>query len=263
MGMDKALLMVAALFFAAGMATLLRGLVVRGHLTGHLNLLALVLGFLALTVSLYVRGTMEKSCPLNSLYDVVVFQCWSLVLIYLLVGPAYRLSLLGMFTAPLALALLLVALLAPIDRSPVLRAVINPWVETHAALSIIAYGAFGLACIAGAMYLVQERQLKSHRFTALFYNLPPISDLATANIRLLGLGFVLLTISFASGFLSGMPVHTLKFWGSLGIWIVYGAMVLVNRFWPQPPGRIAVVSVGIFTAVLVTLPGIQFLSQGQ
>jgi HemX protein len=261
--MDFALLTAAAGFFAAGMAASLRGLVVRGRLMGHLNLLALALGFLVLTASLYVRGTIEKSCPLNSLYDVLVFQSWSLVLIYLVVGPAYRLSLLGIFTAPLAFALLLVAMLAPLDRAPVLRTVIDPWVETHAALSIIAYGAFGLACIAGAMYLIQERQLKSHRFTALFYNLPPISELAAANRRLIGLGLVLLTVSFVSGFMSGMPVHTVKFWGSLGIWGVYGTILAMNHFWPQPAGRMALASVCVFAAALVTLPGIQFLSRAQ
>jgi len=29
-------------------------------------------------------------------------------------------------------------------------------------MSLVAYGAFALACIAGVMYLVQERQLKTH-----------------------------------------------------------------------------------------------------
>jgi ABC-type uncharacterized transport system permease subunit len=35
-----------------------------------------------------------------------------------------------------------------------------PWLELHASISLIAYGAFALACIAGVMYLVQERQIK-------------------------------------------------------------------------------------------------------
>ena len=42
------------------------------------------------------------------------FLSWSIALIYLLVGPAYRLSLMGAFTAPLISIIQVTALLAPI-----------------------------------------------------------------------------------------------------------------------------------------------------
>lgn len=259
--MDRPLLLAAAACFAAGLIASIRGLLVRGKGAGKLNLVAILAGFACLTASLYVRGQLEGSCPLNSLYDVLIFQSWALVLIYLLVGPAYRLSLLGTFTAPLALALLLVALLAPISREPVTRPILNGWIEAHAALSMVAYGCFGLACIAGAMYLLQERQLKAHRFNALFYNLPPIADLATANRRLVALGLALLTVAFAAGLISQSPVHTLKFWGSLTIWVAYGLLLAVNHFRPLAQRRIAQVSVAVFAVALVTLPVIQQLSR--
>ena len=35
-------------------------------------------------------------------------------------------------------------------------------------MSMIAYGAFALACVAGVMYLVQERQLKTHQLHSIF-----------------------------------------------------------------------------------------------
>ncbi len=61
------------------------------------------------------------------------------MLLYLLVGPPYRLSLMGAFS-PLrsCIGLLLLALLAPVDHAAP-RLAHNPWVELHAALSIIAY----------------------------------------------------------------------------------------------------------------------------
>ena len=37
-----------------------------------------------------------------------------------------------------------------------------------------------MACITGVMYLVQERLLKQHRIGGLFYQLPPIQELAKA-----------------------------------------------------------------------------------
>jgi ABC-type uncharacterized transport system permease subunit len=178
----------------------------------------------------------------------------------MIVGPAYRLSLLGAFTAPVALMLMLVALIAPIDQGIVSRPGTNPWVETHAALSIIAYGAFGLSSVAGIMYLIQERQLKSKKATSLLYNLPPINDLAAAIGRLLGFGLLLLTISFAAGFISQMPVNTVKFWASAGIWGSYGAVVLLYRIHSLAPRRLAELSIVVFAVALITLPGIQYLS---
>jgi ABC-type uncharacterized transport system permease subunit len=258
--MDRLLLIAAALCFLASFGYTLYALRA-GRLTpGRVNFFAILTGFAFQTAFLYLRGKAEGSCPLNSLYDVLIFQSWSLVLTYLIVGPAYRLSLLGAFSAPIALMLIFVALVAPINRDVVSRPGINPWVETHAALSIIAYGAFGLSSVAGIMYLLQERQLKSQKASSLLYNLPPINDLAAAIGRLMGFGLILLTISFAAGFISQMPVNTVKFWTSVAIWVAYGAMVLMNRIHSLAPRRLAELSIIVFAIALITLPGIQYLS---
>ena len=127
---------------------------------------------------------------MTNLFEVFIFLAWSVALIYLLIGPTYRLSLMGAFTAPLVFASQTFALLAPIDvphrgvDSPS-----NPWLEFHASISMMAYGAFALACVAGLMYLVQERQLKTHQLHSIFYHLPPLTDLFAAITRLLWLGF--------------------------------------------------------------------------
>jgi ABC-type uncharacterized transport system permease subunit len=258
--MDRLLLVAAALCFLVGFGTTHFALGAGRFRPGRFNFLSLLAAFGFLSGFLYLRGQAERSCPLNSLFDVLVFLSWSLVLIYLVIGPTYRLSLLGAFTAPLALVLLLVALVSPIDTSVRVRDVINPWVEAHAALSIIAYGAFGLAGVAGVMYLVQDRQLKSHKASALLYNLPPITDLAIANRRLIVLGLVLLTVAFASGVMSGLPVNPIKFWFSAAIWIVYSVMLVARQWSPIGPRRFAESSVVVFALALIALPAIQYLS---
>jgi len=258
--MDRLLLIAATLCFLASFASTLYALGAGRFRANRGNFILLLTGFLFQSAFLYLRGKAEGSCPLNSLFDVLIFQSWALVLIYLVVGSAYRLSLLGAFTAPFAFLLVLVAFIAPINQQAVPRAVLNPWIEFHAALSIIAYGAFGLASIAGLMYLLQERQLKSHKVSSLFYNLPPISDLAVANRRLVWLGFGLLTIGFAAGFLSQMPVNTVKFWASAVIWLVYAIVLVLGRLQTLAPRRLAELSILLFVFALFTLPGIQYLS---
>lgn len=227
---------------------------------GRTNLAALVSAFLLLSIDLWLRGQVLRSCPINSLFDVVIFTAWSTTLLYLLVGSAYRLSLLGAFTTPLVLLLLLIAEFTPMDRSPNIRAIRDPWIEFHAALSLIAYGAFALAGLAGIMYLIQDRQLKKRKGGALLYNLPPITDLGIANTRLIWLGLALLTIAFAAGFVSGMHVNTVKFWTSASIWLAYALLVLLRQIHSLAPRRTATLSVAALGFILLTLPAIQHLS---
>src|SRR6476619_7733337 len=127
------------------------------------NSFAIALGFGLQSAFLYVRGHAVGRCPITNLFEVFIFLAWSVALIYMLVGPAYRLSLMGAFTAPLVFAIQTFALLAPIDVLHRMRLPANSWLEFHASISMIAYGAFALACVAGLMYLVQERQLKTHQ----------------------------------------------------------------------------------------------------
>src|SRR5690606_34309648 len=96
-------------------------------------------------------------CPITTPWELLVFVRWGAVLLYWLVGPAYRLSLLGIFTAPLvwifqvfALILQGTAELQPGDR--LLTGVRpDPWLEIHATVSLFAYASFALAAMAGLM----------------------------------------------------------------------------------------------------------------
>src|SRR5437868_2869222 len=158
------------------------------------NFVAIAAGFALQTTFLSVRGHALGRCPITNLFEVFIFLAWSVALIYLAVGPAYRLSLMGAFTAPLVVLLQGLALIAPIDVRHPVKVPANSSLEFHASVSLVAYGAFALACIAGVMYLVQERQLKTHQLRSIFYHLPPLTDLFTAITRLLWLGFILYTV---------------------------------------------------------------------
>jgi ABC-type uncharacterized transport system permease subunit len=223
------------------------------------NFVAIFTGFLCQTAFLFQRGELLGRCPLTNLFEVLIFLSWSIILLYLAVGPAYRLSLLGAFTAPLVLLIQLFALLMPIDRPSAPSAEVNAWLELHAALSVIAYGAFALACVAGVMYLAQERQLKSHRLHSIFYYLPPISDLATAIRRLILAGFGLLTFGLLAGFLVGQPLDAMKVGWSVAVWIGYG-LILYAGFWHKLSARrLAWISVAAFAVTLSSLWTLTFI----
>jgi len=257
---EKGWLAAAGLCFLVVFARTMWAIGAHRYERSRANFLLNLAGFLFLTLFLHFRGQLLGRCPLTNLSEVLIFLSWSTVLIYLMVGTTYRLSLIGAFTAPLVLILLGLALVVDTGKPPVYRTTeINPWLETHAAISLIAYGAFALACIAGAMYLLQNRQLKRRELTEWFYQLPPIQSLGAANVRLLLFGFALLTIGLVTGFLVNRSTPELKLMMSFGVWLVYGVLLLVHRMRGMPPVVLARFSVGAFVLSLATLWGMEFL----
>src|SRR5438067_6895704 len=218
--MDRVILIVSTIcFLAAVVHTVieLRGGVFRPM---RFNFFAVGLGFIFQTAFLSIRGHALGRCPLTNLFEVFIFLAWSIALIYMLIGPAYRLSLMGAFTAPLVFLIQVFALVAPIDVRQAAKLPPNAWLEFHASISMVAYGVFALACIAGAMYLVQERQLKTHQLHSIFYHLPPLSDLFAAITRLLWLGFALYTLGLVSGFFTGHPLPRVQVVAAIGVWLL-------------------------------------------
>src|ERR1043166_8768700 len=224
------------------------------------NFGAILFGFSFQSGFLYLRGHALGRCPITNLFEVFVFLAWSLALIYLLIGPAYRLSLMGAFTAPLVLVIQGFALLAPIDIERPVRVAVNPWLEFHASMSMIAYGAFALACVAGVMYLVQERQLKTHQLHSIFYHLPPLTNLFSAMTRLLWLGFALYTAGLISGFFTGGPLPRVKMICAFGVWVFYGAILQGRHLRWFAPKRVATLCVLAFSAAISVLWAINFVS---
>ena len=261
--MDRYLLIVSTLCFFAAIARIVLSLRARTFQPGRFSFLAIGLGFIFQTAFLYIRGHALGRCPLTNLFEVFIFLAWSIALIYMLVGPAYRLSLMGAFTAPLVFLLQAFALIAPIDARHAVKTPANSWLEFHASISIVAYGAFGLACIAGVMYLVQESQLKTHQLHSIFYHLPPLTDLFAAITRLLWWGFVLYTLGLVSGFFTGGPLPRMQLVAAIAIWVLYAAILQGRHLRRLAPKRVAALCIFGFSVALTLLWGISFSAQSQ
>ena len=258
--MDRIFLIISTICFLA--AVVRTGVALRAGVfrPGRFNFLAIGLGFVFQTAFLSVRGHELGRCPLTNLFEVFIFLAWSVALIYMLVGPAYRLSLMGAFTAPLVVVLQGFALMAPIDVRHPVKLPANPSLEFHASVSLIAYGAFALACIAGVMYLVQERQLKTHHLRSIFYHLPPLTDLFAAITGLLWWGFVY-TVGIASGFFTGRPLPRVQVVAAIGVWLLYAAILQGRYLRRIAPKRVAALCIIGFSVALTLLWGITFSAQ--
>jgi ABC-type uncharacterized transport system permease subunit len=170
-------------------------------------------------------------------------------LFYLLIGPAYRISLLGVFTAPVVFIFQAIAL-APgmLDATPLKVPGGNPWHETHTATSVLAYGALALAAVAGVMFLVLDHQLKEHHLkSGLFRNLPPARELLVSLKRLLRLGGILLTLGIIAGFMMPRsPSATGHLVAALIVWAGYAILLWIQSTRGLTGRRISLLTIALF-----------------
>jgi ABC-type uncharacterized transport system permease subunit len=130
---------------------------------------------------------------------------------------------------------------------------VDPWLEMHASISLVAYGAFALACVAGIMFLIQDKHLKKHDVRGLFYHLPPINHLTKAIFRLHVIGVMLLMAGMLAAY--GMETKPELFhrYLSYAVWTVYMVIILVNIVRGMSSRRFAILSIGAFALPVVTL----------
>lgn len=227
--MDHGYLIFSTLFALAGgawgLGCALRGTRSRWTLASMIGVFGFQLAFLS------VRGDVRGACPLRDTGEILVFLAWSLTLFYLIIGPAYRLSLLGAFTAPVVVVFQSIVLIAGLlEPEPAKVTSHHFWGEIHAAVSVLAYGALALAAVAGVMFLILDRLLKDQHLTgALFRNLPPARELLISLQRLLWLGLGLLTLGIIAGVLmprTGSASHLIV--ASL-VWLGYAMLIIVQQ----------------------------------
>lgn len=233
---DRSLLWVGALLYLAGFVTGLFGLTRRqfpGRMRKTLNTL-LVVGWLFQWAGLYLRGMEVKGCPLGNTFEIVQFVAWSAMLLYFFVGTAFRVSLLGLFTAGYAGSLAVFSLVIrhwDLVRGQKLFGE-NPWIEAHAAIAVFSYGVFGLLALTSIMHLLQTWSLKHKKLDGIFWFLPSIVQLDQINFRLILLGVLLLTVSLGVGaswwVRDTESVHLPKLIVTVGVWFCYLVVLLLR-----------------------------------
>jgi len=232
----------------------------------RVNYLLLLLAFGFHTIAMILRGFLLNHCPVNNLYEATTFVAWTIVAVYLALGFWSRLRFLGAFASPGLFAIGIFALMPALDpRHGPKPEFSGAATSMHAALILLAYGAFGLASVASAMFLSQEHDLKFHKLRAVLSLFPPIQRLEVVTSRLVLAGFVLLTIGLAIGGhlprKEGVPFfQDAKVVWSAVLWALYFGLLLARWRFAQKGRRFAIGTIGIFAFVLLTFWGTNLLS---
>lgn len=178
----------------------------RRFLYAHLWMACL---FALQTGALCVKAYQTGMCPIRGASEVLFFLSWTINLFYLLLGRAYRMSVLGIFTAPAIAVLAALSLILGFFGADA-QGTHDFWVTAHVGVVMMSYGASGLAAAAGAAFCMQDTCLKTRQIPGTSRLLPPIRTLEASMKRLVLVAFLLLLAGEWLGWEGGAPIHEAK-----------------------------------------------------
>lgn len=219
-------------------------------------------------VSIAALSITVGSIPVHNLQQTLSVSGLALAWTFVVFKKRLDLKILGVFSTPLLVFIMAVALLIPAEPAQYGSVLKGFWIVCHIVLIFMGEAALALACCAGILYLLQEKQIKSKRQGFFFRRLPSLARLDSASYTLVATGFALLTFGLVTGFIYAKGVWG-KFWSwdpkeiwSMVTWLVY-AILLHCRLTVGWQGRkSAIMTIIGFAVLLFTFIGVNFLIGG-
>ncbi len=252
--------MIALILYIVATVSFLSYSLRRSEALSNVSLSITAVGFAFHTITLIMRMTGASSSGPPSFSDVWSFFSWMIILVLLIVEFRHRIHVLGSFMVPLAIVSLISAAALP-ESEPTLQPVLKTlWF--HVTLSMLGTVGFAVAFVAGVMYLIQDRLLKSKQFNVLYSKLPALDFLDHLNQQSIVLGFPLLTLGIVTGAISAeLARGSYVSWNQEQTWAVvtwlFYFVVLLGRLtigWRAK--RAAYLTVVGFACVILTLVGV-------
>jgi ABC-type transport system involved in cytochrome c biogenesis permease subunit len=255
----------SALYLGAGLVAGL-GLALATRRFERASVVLLGIGATVHAVSFAFLHTASPTPALTAQPAAISFMSWVGTVFYLLMLWRTRVQRLVALVAPAAfLGAFLAALRLPgVASQPVVAA--GSWPHAHVLLASAGLSLFGLAGLAGMMFLVEHRRLKGKRPIDLRMPLPSLEALDRVNSVALGIGFPLLTLGVLTGIMwlrteagtawTGSPHET---W-SVVAWVIYAVLVGARFVAHQTSRQAAASAVGGFAFLFFAVIGLEWVS---
>src|SRR5690348_14214263 len=214
----------------------------------------LAIGLVAHVVGLLAFALQSSSVPLTGLGPALSFAGAVLASTLLVVEILARDVSLALVAAPLAAVPTICANVIGLTPGRTAEGARGVWLFAHIALSFVGMAAFATAAAAGAMYLMQRRELISRRFDTIFRFFPPLATLDRVNHVAAIAGWLGLTLGVVLASTYSVEYHEMNLpqllWGG-GAWLAVTLVALgrVTRHWQAQ--RAAKYSGLAFVAVLL------------
>lgn len=256
--MSQLWLRVALALYSLGLLHGILTVVGRRQRVFRIALGAISLGVVFHLVALVEHGLATRHFPVTTPQEAASLAAFLLAGAFLLVYWRYRFHSISVFVFPLVFVLTLTAAVtggAPYAELPLLR---TAWLYIHVSLIVLGYTSLFLTFVAGVMYLIQERELKSKKPRAFYYRLPPLETVDDLAYKSLTIGFPFITLGIISGALwasavwgPSWPLDPKIAW-TFTTWLIY-LLLLFARWSAGWRGRkAAYFAIVGFAAIVVT-----------
>lgn len=232
-------------------------------------------------LALVVRMLDLGAFPINSVHDGL--SAFGLLAALIAFGIATRggIPQVTALAAPLLAAVTILASLVPPTQA-VPEALRSAWLGVHIALALLGDAALAMAGVVAILYLVQERRLKQKKLPTRsaagttgnrsasggIRVLPPLEILDRVSVRLIQIGFPLMTAGLISGSLYGKQVWGV-YWSwdprntiSLLVWVLYALMIHARWMIGWRGRKAAILTVVGVVAILVAFVGLGLAGVG-
>jgi len=188
---------------------------------------------------------------------------WLTVLVYWLARFFYPLSSLQTLVLPLAAIATVLPALFP--QAHILSQPASGLFDTHVLMAMLAYSLFTIAALHAALMSLVEKRLHHAKLPRVLQNLPPLLTMENLLFRIIGAGFVLLTITVASGMLFSEQIfgHALRFnhmvlFGMLS-WGVFAVLLFGHHFYGWRGHTAVRWTLSGFSLLVLAYLGVQFV----
>jgi ABC-type uncharacterized transport system permease subunit len=232
-------------------------LLVRGSV-GHLVLFPLAIHTYLLAQGIFSGGAFDLGV-LNALSAIL----WLTLLVYWVARFFYPIGGLQALVLPMAAVVVVLPELFHTDHILTNTGLFA--FKAHVTAALLAYSLFTIAMLHAVLISQVEKRLHHATLPRVLRSLPPLMTMETLLFRMIGVGFVLLTVTLASGMAFSEEIfgeawqfnHKVLF--GFVSWVVFAVLLWGHRFYGWR-GRIAVRwTVGGFVLLLLAYLGSRFV----
>ena len=238
------------------------------------------------TITLLFRWIGEGYFPLSNLYESLIFLCWSISTIQLLIETKTQSRLIGAISTPLIFLISgFSSLTLPVEMQkalPLVPSLQSNWLMMHVSMMMVSYATLIVGSLLSILYLAFITVTKQE---IVFETLPSVTNSSTQSnsassklsllqtvdtwsYRIIGLGFPFLTIGIISG-----AVWANEAWGSywswdpketwaLITWLVFAIYLHARLIKGWQGKKAALVGTCGFFVIWICYLGVNFLGKG-
>lgn len=227
----------------------------------------LAAGGTVLAAGLALRGVRSAAIPVFNRFEALTCYVVALSGAYLVLSACRTMRGIAGLLIPYAALVLLAGIFAMGTDVAAPAPVGGPWLGLHVLTAYAAYGVFTLASLHAVAYLMQDSNLKHKRLGVVWERLPSLETLDLVMSRLVGLAFLLLTVSMILGAVlvrkSGGGDEWLtdpKVLATVAFWILLAVLVHMRASADRHGRGVALMALGGLACLLFAFVGVHLVA---